>query len=60
MSKITLLVKVFLVAAYFSAMALGIAGIWEVIDHDFAVKSATTIYLAGITICIVDSVVFRK
>lgn len=60
MSRISLLVKIFLAIICFSAMALGIAGVWEVIDYDFGLKAVLTLFLVGTTTYVVDSVVFRK
>jgi hypothetical protein len=60
MNSISSFVKFFLAAIAFSAMGIGIAGIWGYADADTAAKSIGTLGLIGITVYVVDSVIYRK
>jgi hypothetical protein len=53
-------VKLLLALLAFGAMGIGVTGIWGYTDPDTTAKSIMTLVLIGITVSLVDTMIYRK
>jgi hypothetical protein len=60
MNTISGFVKLFLAILAFGAMSVGVAAIWGFTKADVAIQATGTLGLIGITVYLVDSVIYRK